>query len=46
MRITYDPRKREQCLEHRGLDFEHAPRVFAGLVFEREDVASIMASAA
>ena len=37
MRITYDPAKRQKTLDERGLDFEDAPAVFAGLTFEVED---------
>ena len=37
MRITYDPAKREATLAARGLDFEHAARVFAGRYFSVED---------
>lgn len=32
MLITYDPRKRENTLAERGLDFEDAREVFAGVV--------------
>ncbi|MEX2151552.1 MAG: BrnT family toxin [Steroidobacteraceae bacterium] len=37
MVITYDPDKRARTLEERGLDFEDAPIVFAGLTVEVED---------
>ena len=37
MRITYDPNKREQTLAERGLDFERARDVFAGLTLEVDD---------
>lgn len=37
MAITYDPAKRERTLRDRGLDFEDAPIVFAGLTVEVED---------
>jgi uncharacterized DUF497 family protein len=37
MRISYDPTKRQKTLDERGLDFEDAPTVFAGLTFEFED---------
>lgn len=37
MRITYDPRKRALTLEHRNLDFEDAPDVFAGRHLSIED---------
>ena len=35
MKITFDPNKRSRTLEERGLDFEDAPKVFAGHHFER-----------
>ena len=38
MRISYDPAKRQTTMEERGLDFEDASAVFAGTVFEIEDV--------
>jgi uncharacterized DUF497 family protein len=37
MEITWDPRKRKLTLEHRGLDFEHAAKVFAGRTADRVD---------
>ena len=37
MRISYDPIKRQNTLDERGLDFEDAPAIFAGLTFEFED---------
>ena len=37
MRISYDPNKRQKTLDERGLDFEDAPVVFAGLTWEIED---------
>jgi uncharacterized DUF497 family protein len=37
MGITYDPDKRARTLEERGLDFEDAPLVFAGLTVGVED---------
>ncbi|MBM3496591.1 MAG: BrnT family toxin [Armatimonadetes bacterium] len=37
MGITYDPEKRARTLTERGLDFEDAPLVFAGLTVEVED---------
>jgi uncharacterized DUF497 family protein len=37
MGITYDPDKRARTLEERGLDFDDAPLVFAGLTVEFED---------
>jgi uncharacterized protein len=37
MGITYDPDKRARTLQERGLDFEDARIVFAGLTVEIED---------
>jgi uncharacterized protein len=37
MRVTYDPKKREATLRERGLDFEDAELVFAGVTLEVED---------
>jgi len=37
VRITYDSEKRERTLVERGLDFERALEVFAGLTLEVED---------
>lgn len=37
MRVTYDPDKRERTLLDRGLDFEDAESVFAGVTLEVED---------
>lgn len=37
MLITYDPAKRDATSRDRGLDFEDASRVFAGVTFEVED---------
>jgi uncharacterized DUF497 family protein len=37
MGITYDPDKRARTLKERGLDFEDAVNVFAGLTVEVED---------
>jgi len=37
MRITYDPEKRCTTLKERDLDFEEAPEVFSGPVFEQID---------
>ena len=37
MRVTYDPAKRARTLAERGLDFEDAAAVFAGLTLEVED---------
>jgi uncharacterized DUF497 family protein len=36
VKITYDPNKRDWTLQVRGLDFEHAPEIFAGEQFERQ----------
>lgn len=38
MGITYDPAKRAKTLAERGLDFEDAATVFAGVTVEVEDV--------
>ena len=35
--ITWDHRKRERTLSARGLDFEHAGKLFHGLTLEVED---------
>lgn len=37
MRITYDPAKRAHTFDERGLDFDDAEDVFAGLTYEIED---------
>jgi uncharacterized DUF497 family protein len=37
VRITYDPAKRARTLAERGLDFEDASIVFAGITVEVED---------
>jgi len=37
MRLSYDPAKRARTLTARGLDFEDAAQVFAGLTLEVED---------
>ena len=37
MNIIYDSAKRLGTINHRGLDFEEAPLVFAGRHFTRED---------
>lgn len=37
MRIIFDPDKRETTLRERGLDFEDAEIVFAGLTLDVED---------
>lgn len=38
MRISFDPAKRDRTLAERGLDFEDAARVFAGVTVEIEDL--------
>ena len=42
MRVTYDPEKRELTLRQRGLDFEDAATVFAGVTLEIEDTRKTM----
>ena len=37
MRITFDPGKRDKTLSERGLDFEDAALIFAGVTLEMED---------
>jgi len=37
MRITFDPAKRHKTFEDRGLAFEDAALVFAGVTLELED---------
>jgi uncharacterized protein len=37
MRVTFDPEKRERTLQERGLDYEDAKFVFAGVTLEVED---------
>jgi hypothetical protein len=37
MPITFDPIKREKALSERGLDFEDAALIFAGITLEVED---------
>lgn len=37
MRITYDSGKRQKTLAERGLDFEDAKEVFAGVTVEVDD---------
>ena len=37
MRITFDPTKRDKALSERGLDFEDAALIFAGVTLEVED---------
>jgi uncharacterized DUF497 family protein len=38
MAITYDPAKRDWTLLERGLDFNHAARVFAGWTLDIPDL--------
>ena len=38
MLVTYDPAKRDKTLADRGLDFEDAAIVFAGVTVEVEDI--------
>jgi uncharacterized DUF497 family protein len=37
MRITFDPTKRNKALFERGLDFDDAALIFAGVTLEFED---------
>jgi uncharacterized DUF497 family protein len=37
MRISFDPAKRDKTLTERGLDFDDAALVFAGVTLELED---------
>ena len=37
MKITYDPAKRRVTLHQRGLDFEDARQIFAGVHYTRQD---------
>jgi uncharacterized DUF497 family protein len=37
MKITFDPEKRQQTLEHRGLDFADAGVIFEGDVYTQVD---------
>jgi uncharacterized DUF497 family protein len=37
VKITFDPRKRDAALSERGLNFEDAAAVFAGITLELED---------
>ena len=37
MRITFDPTKRDKALSERGLDFDDAELIFAGVTLEVED---------
>lgn len=38
MEVTYDPDKRRLTLDRRGLDFEDAPKLFAGFHLTRPDL--------
>ena len=38
MRVTYDPAKRQRTFEERGLDFEDATTVFAGVTLDVKDL--------
>jgi uncharacterized protein len=38
MAVTYDPAKRQRTLRERGLDFEQAEQVFAGLTLDIPDL--------
>ena len=38
MKITFDPRKRDAALAERGLNFQDAVLVFAGVTLEVEDM--------
>lgn len=37
MKLSYDPAKRAATLAERGLDFEDAPKLFAGPTYTAED---------
>jgi hypothetical protein len=37
VKITFDPRKRDAALSERGLNFEDAALLFAGITLELED---------
>jgi len=37
VKITFDPRKRDAAVSERGLNFEDAAAVFAGITLELED---------
>jgi len=37
MPISFDPAKRDKTLADRGLNFEDAPKVFAGVTLDTED---------
>ena len=38
MEVTYDPDKRQLTLARRGLDFDDAPKLFAGFHLTRPDL--------
>ena len=38
MKVTYDPVKRDRTFRERGLDFEQAKEVFAGLTIDIPDL--------
>jgi len=44
MGIIYDSAKRDKTLDERGLDFELAAEVFAGMTLTQPDLPPIMAS--
>ncbi len=37
MQITFDPTKRDKAMSERGLDFDDAALIFAGITLEIED---------
>lgn len=37
MKITYDPAKRQRTFDERGLDFDHAPKVFSAFHVTQPD---------
>ncbi|MBY0454862.1 MAG: BrnT family toxin [Burkholderiaceae bacterium] len=38
MEVEFDPDKRDKTMSERGLDFAHAPAIFAGKHFTMEDI--------
>ena len=36
-RVSFDPGKSDEVLDHHGIDLAHASRIFPGAVLERED---------
>lgn len=38
MEVTYDPDKRQLTLDRRGLDFDDAPKLFAGFHLTKPDL--------